>query len=88
MKGQQSMFNRAERDQLALPWKHLEWERLTDEQRRLVGRAEPLGEAVSRGARLTPEAERLVAAASAQGLLGWLRPESRDALQRLLAESS
>ena len=43
MKGQQSMFNRAERDQLALPWKHLEWERLTDEQRRLVGRAEPLG---------------------------------------------
>ena len=85
---QRSLLRGAELDNLSQTWKHLEWERLTDEQRRLVGRAEPLGEAVSRGARLTPEAERLVAAASAQGLLGWLRPESRDALQRLLAESS
>ena len=82
---QRSLFRGAELDNLSQTWKHLEWERLTDEQRRLVGRAEPLGEAVSRGALLTPEAERLVAACAAAGLLGWLRPTSRAALERLLA---
>ena len=85
---QQSLFNRSERDGLTVTWRHLEWEQLSEPEQRLVGRVEPLGEAVSRGASLTPEAERVVAAASALGLMGWLRPESATALQRLLGESN
>ena len=85
MMSQQSLFSRPERDRLAVTRQHLEWEQLPDSHKHQVGRCEGLGEAVARGARLTPEAERLVVACGAAGLLEWLRPTSRAALERLLA---
>ena len=88
MMSQQSLFAKSERDGLTATWRHLEWESLPDSHKHQVGRCEGLGEAVARGARLTPEARREVAAAAAHGLLGWLRPESATALQRRLGESS
>ena len=85
MMSQQSLFNRSERDGLTATWRHLEWESLPDSHKHQVGRCEGLGEAVARGARLTAEAERLVVACGEAGLLEWLRPTSRAALERLLA---
>lgn len=86
--GQQTLFRGPELDALSQTWRHLEWGQLSDDERHLVGRCEPLGEAVSRGARLTPDARALVAACSAAGLLGWLRSESQAALERLLSDGS
>ena len=52
-KGQPSLFTRAEMDRVSATRQHLEWESLPDSHKHLVGRVEPLGEAVSRGALLT-----------------------------------
>ena len=81
---QRTLFTRPEMDALECSWRHLEWKSLSETQQQLVGRCEHLRAAVARGAHLTPEAQQLVAAAQAAGLLRWLRPESQTALQRLL----
>ena len=86
MSRQLCMLTRAEMDGLARTLHSLEWQRLTPAEKQLAGRCQALGEALSRGALLTADARREVAAAAALGLLGWLRQPSREALERLFTD--